>query len=139
MQRPLPASTLALALAALGGCASIAGRTHYPVAVGSSPAGAAFVVADQAGREVRRGTTPQTVTLKSGAGYFDGERYSVTYYKSGYFDGFATIDSGVSGFYLGNVLFGGLPGLLIVDPATGAMWSLPPAVSATLQKLPPGF
>jgi len=32
----------------------------------------------------------------------------------------------VDGWYFGNVLFGGLIGILIVDPATGAMYTLKP-------------
>ncbi|MFH6792762.1 hypothetical protein ACHRCF_16520, partial [Acinetobacter baumannii] len=32
----------------------------------------------------------------------------------------------LSGWYLGNIIFGGLIGLLIVDPATGAMYKLAP-------------
>jgi hypothetical protein len=32
----------------------------------------------------------------------------------------------VDGWYFGNLLFGGLIGLLIVDPATGAMYKLEP-------------
>lgn len=32
----------------------------------------------------------------------------------------------LSGWYLGNVVFGGLIGLLIVDPLTGAMYNLTP-------------
>jgi hypothetical protein len=32
----------------------------------------------------------------------------------------------VNGWYVGNVIFGGLVGFLIVDPLTGAMWVLEP-------------
>jgi len=31
----------------------------------------------------------------------------------------------LSGWYWGNILFGGLIGVLIVDPITGKMWKLP--------------
>ena len=37
----------------------------------------------------------------------------------------ATVDTRMNGWYFGNILFGGLIGLFIVDPATGAMWRLP--------------
>jgi hypothetical protein len=30
----------------------------------------------------------------------------------------------MDGWYIGNILFGGVIGFLIVDPATGAMWKL---------------
>ena len=36
-------------------------------------------------------------------------------------------------YYIGNIVFGGLIGLLIVDPATGAMYKLPETTAATLQ------
>ncbi len=30
----------------------------------------------------------------------------------------------MNGWYAGNIVFGGLIGILIVDPATGAMWDI---------------
>ena len=40
----------------------------------------------------------------------------------------------MSGWYWGNLLIGGLIGMLAVDPATGAMWSITP--EKIEQKLP---
>ena len=37
------------------------------------------------------------------------------------------LDSSLSGWYFGNIIFGGLIGMLIVDPVTGAMYNLTPA------------
>jgi hypothetical protein len=34
------------------------------------------------------------------------------------------VDSRINGWYVGNIVFGGLIGWLIVDPLTGAMWAL---------------
>jgi hypothetical protein len=34
------------------------------------------------------------------------------------------VDSRINGWYVGNIVFGGLIGWLIVDPLTGAMWTL---------------
>ena len=42
------------------------------------------------------------------------------------------MDSSLSGWYWGNIVFGGLIGMLIVDPATGAMYKLPEGVSADM-------
>jgi len=125
-----------LALVTLSGCASIAGNSSYPVTINSSPSEAKFIVSNKAGQEVHSGTTPSTVTLKSSAGYFDGERYSVKYSKEGYNDGLSSIDSSLSGWYAGNLLFGGILGLLVIDPATGAMWKLPENVSTSLATKP---
>jgi hypothetical protein len=36
----------------------------------------------------------------------------------------------IDGWYFGNILFGGLIGMLIVDPLTGAMYCLPTEVKA---------
>ncbi len=34
------------------------------------------------------------------------------------------LEAGVNGWYFGNIIFGVLLGILIVDPATGAMWKI---------------
>ncbi|HCA7379988.1 TPA: hypothetical protein MX316_006554, partial [Pseudomonas aeruginosa] len=54
--------------------------------------------------------------------------------KPGHADTVVNLKSGVSGWYWGNILIGGLIGMLIVDPATGAMYSLPDEVSGQLQQ-----
>ena len=38
----------------------------------------------------------------------------------------ALISSGINGWYFGNFILGGVIGLLIVDPITGAMWTINP-------------
>jgi len=38
----------------------------------------------------------------------------------------------ISGWYWGNILFGGLIGMLIVDPITGAMYKLPKNTNVSL-------
>lgn len=43
-----------------------------------------------------------------------------------------TITGSMSGWYIGNILFGGLIGMLAVDPVTGAMYVLPESVSQSL-------
>lgn len=45
---------------------------------------------------------------------------------AGYKTAGVSIRSELSGWYFGNIVFGGLIGMLIVDPATGAMWNLSP-------------
>ncbi len=123
---------LASLIAATTGCASIVGDTTHPVAIGSSPAGASFDVKDESGVVVHSGTTPNTIMLKSGNGYFDGADYVVTFHKEGFEDQQVTLESSVYGWYWGNILFGGLIGLLIVDPMTGAMYTLPENSHSTL-------
>ena len=76
--------------------------------------------------------TPSTVTLKSGAGYFSGEKYTFNFSKDGYADKTATLDTELNGWYFGNIVFGGFLGMLIIDPASGAMWSLPDSFTADM-------
>ena len=64
------------------------------------------------------------LVLPSNAGFFTRSCYTFTFKKDGYPDVVKTRDAYLNGWYLGNIIFGGLPGLLIVDPATGAMYRL---------------
>lgn len=121
-------------IAALSGCSSIVSQSEYAVAIASTPDTASFTVVNRAGQQVHSGVTPATVTLKSSSGYFKGEAYTVTFKKDGYSDKTFTMTSSVDGWYFGNILFGGLIGMLIVDPATGAMYNLPKRVDVSLDQ-----
>ncbi len=119
------------------GCASIIKGSDQKVSFKSEPSEAKVVIIDvREGREVRVGSTPFTTSLKRGAGYFKKARYNVTFEKSGYQTEAVTLEGAPGGWYIGgNLLFGGHIGWLIVDPATGAMWTLEPAdVTVTLKK-----
>ena len=76
--------------------------------------------------------TPSTVTLSSGSGYFEGESYRIKFSHDGYDETVTTLDSKINGWYFGNFVFGGLIGLLVIDPSTGAMWKLPESVQKEL-------
>ncbi|MEE4083177.1 hypothetical protein [Pseudomonas viridiflava] len=133
---PFKTSIIAIAAFAVTGCASIVSDSKYPVAVTSSPSGAAYEIFNESGISVRSGVTPDEVTLRAGAGYFDGEKYTVTYRKDGYTSSTQTLESGIDGWYWGNIVIGGLIGMLIVDPATGAMYTLPEKINSTLTVAP---
>ncbi len=78
-----------------------------------------------AGALVANGRTPFTAMLAKSTGFFQGAKYRVVLELPGYQASEALIDTSVNGWYIaGNIVFGGLIGWLIVDPATGAMWSL---------------
>lgn len=117
------------------GCASIVSESNYPVSVQSSPAGANYEITNEAGMVVSSGVTPGQVTLKAGAGFFDGELYRIAYKKNGYQDQIAMLDTEVDGWYWGNIIFGGLLGMLVVDPATGAMYKLPNSAHGNLVQM----
>ena len=115
---------LAASFIILSGCASIVSKTKYPVSIHSTPTGAKVTVTDKKGKEVFIGNTPAICTLKAGAGFFTKASYMVKFEIEGYNTKSATIDFNLDGWYFGNIIFGGLIGLLIIDPATGAMWKL---------------
>jgi hypothetical protein len=129
-----------IALAVLGsGCASIIkGGGSQSVSIRSLPPDADVKVIDtKTGNTLVAGKTPLIVPLQKSHGYFSGGKYRVLVEKAGYASQEALIDSSVNGWYIaGNLVFGGLIGWLIVDPATGAMWSLDPdELSIELQAL----
>lgn len=117
------------------GCASIISDSQYAVSMTSTPAGANFEVRTETGATVHQGVTPGTVTLKSGDGFFSGANYTVVFKKEGYSDATNQLTPSLDGWYVGNILFGGIIGLLIVDPATGAMYKLPDRSAVTLSPL----
>ena len=115
------------------GCASIVSDSQYPVSMTSNPTGANFEVRNEQGRVIHQGVTPGTVTLKAGDGFFSGANYTIVFKQEGYGDQTNTLSPNIDGWYVANILFGGLIGLLIVDPATGAMYKLPASSNATMQ------
>lgn len=108
----------------LSGCASIVGRDTFPVTINSNPEGATIVVKDENGVKMYAGRTPTTITVVAGESYFHAKSYTIEFSNPGYMSQTATIKSTMSGWYIGNILFGGLIGLLIVDPITGKMWKI---------------
>lgn len=116
-------------------CASIVSKSSYPVTINSDPDEADIIIKDEHGKTAHKGKTPTTVTLKAGEGYFNGCDYTVFFSKFGYSSREAKIKRDVDGWYiLGNIVFGGLIGWFIVDPATGAMWKLEDNVMASLPR-----
>lgn len=126
-------SAFGSAMLLAAGCATIVGKSVYPVLIKSQPDQADITIVDENGTAVFKGKTPTTVSLPTKRGYFQGKNYTVTFAKPGYATQTAAIKRGVSGWYIGgNFLFGGLIGWLIVDPLTGAMWTLPSETTARL-------
>ncbi|MGI0119294.1 hypothetical protein [Zooshikella sp. RANM57] len=116
----------------ISGCASIVSEDVYPVAINSTPASSTFIIRNEEGKTIHQGTTPETVSLNAGNGYFSGADYTVTFSREGYNDLTINLESTVDGWYWGNLFFGGLIGMLIVDPATGAMYKLPPEINSDM-------
>lgn len=108
----------------LSSCASIVSKGSYPISINSAPSEAKIVIKDKKGIEIFSGQTPATLKLKAGSGFFGKARYQVTFSKAGYDTKTVPVDFKLDGWYFGNLLLGGLIGMLIIDPATGAMYKL---------------
>jgi len=111
----------------LAGCATIVGERGQSFNVSSNPDNADIVITDiKENRTVLKAKTPTVVYLDKKQGYFQGKTYNVKVRKNGCKDVEFDITNRVSGWYIGNFVFGGLIGFIIVDPLTGAMWTLKP-------------
>lgn len=135
MKRTLFGLTAALLMLPLlfSNCASIVSKSAYPVHIRTTPEGATISITDKKSKEVFKGQSPATVTLKSGAGYFARAEYQVRITAPGYAEQVIPVNYKLNGWYFGNLLLGGVLGMLIVDPITGAMWRLDtPEINATL-------
>jgi hypothetical protein len=114
------------------GCASIVGGgSSNNVTINSQPDGIDIQIVGQDGSVVFTGKTPATVDLKRGAGYFKSADYTIKYKTPSGEERVQTITHGLNGgwYIAGNIIFGGFIGWLIVDPLTGAMYTLPKNVN----------
>jgi hypothetical protein len=62
------------------------------------------------------------VKLARSAGFFKGAAYTFHFEKTGYYAFDSHVDSNLDGWYVGNIFFGGLIGMVLVDPLTGDMY-----------------
>ncbi len=109
---------------AMASCSTVFNRTGKNIRVNSTPAGLNFDVKDRSGQVVYIGTTPAVVKLSSRYGFMKGQTYLFTAHKNGKIHGTAVLDARISGWFWGNIAVGGLPGMLILDPLTGSMWTM---------------
>jgi hypothetical protein len=114
------------ACAALAGCATIVHGGPRPISVGSSPSGAKVSIYDRSNVLVQTTTTPFVAQLNTKYGYFKGQTYRLVFELPDHANAEVKLDSSLSGWYFGNLIFGGVIGMLIVDPLTGAMYNLTP-------------
>lgn len=125
------------ALLSLSGCASLMeGSSTQEVKFVSVPEGASVTVFTKTGEVAHTGRTPTVIALDRAGGFMESEIYTILIRKKGYEPQEITLESIPNGWYAGNVVFGGLLGLLIVDPYTGAMFKLEPDEAT---KKIPGF
>lgn len=127
--------SLCLTCIYLMSCATIVSKSSWPFSVQTDPPGAEVIITNRHGIEILRKKTPAALLLKSGAGFFSKESYVITLNMAGYETKKININCKLNGWYFGNLLIGGVIGMLIVDPATGAMYKLErDMISETLNK-----
>jgi hypothetical protein len=122
----LSVAAIAGALTALSGCATIVHSGPRQISVASTPPGARVSIYDRDNTLVQTNTTPFVAHLSTKYGYFKGQQYRLVFEMPRYSTAEVKLNASVSGWYAGNILFGGLIGMLIVDPLTGAMFNLAP-------------
>jgi hypothetical protein len=125
------AVVLGLAGASLfaGGCASIVHSGNREISINTQPPGATASIRKTGGGVddvVTVQKTPCTVSLDPKKSYFRGQNYTLRLEMPGYQTTEVELTPKMSGWYWGNLLIGGLIGMLAVDPATGAMWNIEP-------------
>jgi hypothetical protein len=112
-----------------GGCASIVNGGDREISIATQPPGATASVRKSGGGimdVVAVAKTPCTISLDPKKGYFSGQSYTLRLELPGYKVAELDLTAKMSGWYWGNLLFGGFIGMLAVDPATGAMWNIAP-------------
>lgn len=124
MKRTLKLLALCALVLSVNSCATLFTATKYNVALNTSPEGALITIENRAGEVIFEGETPATVKLRAAAGYMKGEQYKITFTKNGYVQKVVNITAELDGWYLGNIMIGGLPGMLIIDPLSGAMYKI---------------
>jgi len=110
----------ALALAILvAGCATILSGTKQEVSVSTTPPGAEVQVKTNGGLTVYSGTTPASCRLPR------GREYLVSIKMEGYKEQELYISREFNAWFIGNLLCGGVLGM-VIDAVDGAMWNLDP-------------
>lgn len=120
----------------VSGCATIVSDDTYPVTINSNPPGAQVTVKNRDGMDVHKGTTPVTLVLPADNGFFSSGKYTLEFSKEGHHPAITNFNAELDPWYFGNIIFGGLLGMLIVDPASGSMWKLDPTAIGNLQEDP---
>jgi hypothetical protein len=126
MRREVSIAAVIGVSAVLTGCATIVHGGPRPVSVTSAPPGAKVSIYDRNNTLVETNTTPFVAQLPIKYSYFKGQKYRLLFELPAHEPAEVRLEPSLSGWYFGNIVFGGLVGMLIVDPITGAMYNLSP-------------
>ncbi len=113
----------------LSSCATIVSSQQKPTKIDSSPSKMAYVVTDAKGGVISQGITPSDVTLNRSSGYFKPGKYTIEIKKGGTVVSKEIVTASLNGWYFGNILVGGVIGMLVVDPLSGAMYRMPESIT----------
>lgn len=113
----------------LSSCATIVSSQQKPTKIDSSPSKMAYVVTDAKGGVISQGITPSDVTLNRSSGYFKPGKYTIEIKKGGKVVSKEIVTASLNGWYFGNILVGGVIGMLVVDPLSGAMYRMPESIT----------
>ncbi|HEY2827091.1 MAG TPA: hypothetical protein VGJ04_05770 [Pirellulales bacterium] len=111
---------LGLMLPALG-CATVASGLRSKVTFNTNPPDAHVVIHDSNGQEVASVQTPAQVKLDRSVSMTKAAHYTATIEAPGYQPQQVDINYTLNPWTFGNILLGGIPGL-IADDASGAIW-----------------
>jgi hypothetical protein len=107
-------------------CATIFKGSSQAITINSTPGKAAITIKTFAGVEVFTGVTPVTTPLPK------KHEYLVSIKLDGYKESTTQISQSLQGWFWGNLLCGGVIGM-IIDWTSGAMWDLEPeSINITL-------
>ena len=120
------ATVLVLAALMTSGCATIVNSGPRSIPIASTPPGAKVSIYDRSEAVISTHTTPFVASLSPRYGYFKAQEYRLVFEMPGYAPAEVKLGSSISGWYFGNLLIGGLLGMLVIDPITGAMYNLAP-------------
>jgi len=128
MKKALRIAVVLLGLIPLVACATIMKGSEQDISFTSEHEGARVSVYTPNGMLMAEGDTPVVLPLEKGDGYFKAAKYKVVFEVPGYQKKELWLTGSLeAGWYIaGNFLVGGWIGWLIVDPITGAMWTLKP-------------
>jgi hypothetical protein len=137
MRAGLAALTAAWTMLTMSGCATIMDRGLREIPIASQPPGAKVSIYNRSNVLVTSQTAPFVAELKPKHRFFVGQRYRVVFEMEGYQTAEVQLKPRISAWYFSNIFLGGPLGMLIVDPATGAMYRLlPEEVDQVLTPLP---
>lgn len=100
-------------------CATIFKGSSQDISIKSTPDKANIVIKTMGGVEVYTGVTPTTTSLSK------KREYLVTIKLDGYKESTVQITQSLQGWFWGNLLCGGVIGM-IIDYTSGSMWDLEP-------------